>query len=159
MKPFRLLLLPIMLLPLSGFMTEEISAERRAQENLPKSHDEMWKSFGACKVHYDTKKFTYSISYTPEIRALAGKQITLSGFMLPLESTEKFTHFLLSKRTPTCPFCPPGEPNEIVEVFSKKPVKWDEGIVIVTGSLNFTSNPELGVFFQMKDAGITSASR
>lgn len=157
MKPCRLLFLPMMLLALSGFMTEEISAERRAQDKLPQSQDEMWKTFGACKVHYDNKKYTYSITYTPEVKALAGKKITVSGFMLPLESKEQFTHFLLSKRTPTCPFCPPGEPNEIVEVFSKKPVKWDDGMVIVTGPLSFTTNPDLGLFFQIKDADMMSA--
>ena len=72
--------------------------------------------------------------------------------MLPLEPSEKFTHFLLSKRTPTCPFCPPGKPNDIIEVFTDKPVTWDEGIVVVNGTLRFTRNPELGLFFQLKDA-------
>jgi hypothetical protein len=132
--------------------TAQPSDERKAQESLPQSHDNMWKVFGKCKVHRDKKKYTYSIDYTPEVKAMEGKQITVSGFMLPLESSDKFKHFLLSKRTPTCFFCPPGEPNEIVEVFTKKPVKWDEGIVVVTGTMKFTSNPELGLFFQMKDA-------
>lgn len=148
----RLLFLPIAMLALSGFMTEEIAAERRAQEKLPQSHDEMWKTFAACKVHYDSKKFTYSIDYTADVKAMAGRQITVNGFMLPLESSEKFTHFLLSKRTPTCPFCPPGEPNEIIEVFSKKPVQWDDGIITATGTFGFTNNPDLGLFFQLKDA-------
>ena len=62
-----------------------------------------------------------------KVKALVGKEVTISGFILPLESTEKFKHFILSKRTPTCPFCPPGEPNEIVDVMLDKPISWDEG--------------------------------
>lgn len=131
--------------------------ERRAQDALPKSHDDIWTAFGKCKVSLDKKNYTYSIACTPEVKAMAGKKTTVSGFMLPLESDETFTHFLLSKRTPTCPFCPPGEPNEIVEVFSKKPVKWEDGIVAVTGTMHFTSNPEMGLFFQMKDADMMSS--
>ena len=128
------------------------SDERKAQDALPQSNDDIWKTFGKCKVHLDKKEYKYSIDYTPEVKAMEGKQITVSGFMLPLEAKEEFTHYLLSKRTPTCPFCPPGEPNEIVEVFSKKPVKWDEGIVVATGTMKFTNDPQLGLFFQMKDA-------
>ena len=144
---------------LSGFSEQKAPAnigqptdERKAQDALPQANDDMWKTFGKCKVHLDQKNYKYSIDYTPEVKAMERKEITVSGFMLPLESTEKFKHFLLSKRTPTCPFCPPGEPNEIVEVFTKKPVTWDEGIVVVTGKFGFTSNPELGLFFQLKDA-------
>ena len=143
----------------SGFSKQDAPAnigqpidERKAQDALPQSHDDIWKTFGKCKVHLDQKKYMYSIDFTPEVKAMEGKEVTVSGFMLPLESTEKFRHFLLSKRTPTCFFCPPGEPNEIVEVFTKKPVTWDEGIVVVTGKFGFTSNPELGLFFQLKDA-------
>lgn len=155
LKKITLILAAFLLL--SGFSKQETPAgqpseERKAQDALPQSHDDMWKTFGKCKVHLDQKNYKYSIDYTPEVKAMEGKEVTVSGFMLPLESTEKFKHFLLSKRTPTCPFCPPGEPNEIVEVFTKKPVTWDEGIVVVTGKFGFTSNPELGLFFQLKDA-------
>ncbi len=114
-------------LALSGFSVQESAGqpldERKAQDALPKANDPMWDILTKCKVHLDQKKYKYSIDYTPEVKALEGKQVTISGFVMPLESTETFSHFLLSKRTPTCFFCPPGEPNEIVEVFTKKPIK------------------------------------
>jgi uncharacterized protein len=132
--------------------TAQPSEERKAQDALPQSNDDMWKALSACKVHLNYENYHYTIHYTPEIKAMEGKEITVSGFILPLESTETFTHFLLSKRTPTCAFCPPGSPNEIVEVFTTTPIKWDEGIVVITGTMHFTSNPELGLFFQLKEA-------
>jgi len=127
------------------------SDERQAQDQLPQANDPMWTSLTRCKVHYDEKKHTYSITYTPQVKAMEGQQETITGFMMPLEPTEKFNHFLLSKRTP-CPFCPPGEPNEIVEIFTKKPLKYSEGMLVVTGTMRFTLNPDLGLFFQLKDA-------
>ena len=130
------------------------SDERKAQDALPQAQDPTWTSLTQCKVHYNEKKHTYSITYTPEVKAMEGKPLTISGFMMPLEATEKFDHFLLSKRTPTCPFCPPGEPNEIIEIFTKKPLKYTDGIVVVTGPMRFTANPDLGLFFQLKDSTI-----
>lgn len=144
---------------LAGFSAKETDIgqpldERKAQEALPQSRDVMWAVLGKCKVHLDVKNYRYSIQYTPEVKAMEGKQLTISGFVLPLESTETFSHFLLSKRTPTCFFCPPGAPNEVVEVFVRKPIAWDEGMIAVTGAFGFTSNPELGLFFQIKEAEI-----
>lgn len=153
------LLLSLAFITLCGFSVQKAPPgigqpldERRAQDALPQAHDAIWNTFAKCKVNLDQKKYTYSIVYTPEVKAMVGKQVTVSGFMMPLDATETFTHFLLSKRTPTCPFCPPGEPNELVEVFTRKPVKYDEGIVVVTGTMQFTSNPELGLFFRLNDA-------
>ena len=150
------------LVSVSAFSKQENAAalsqpsdERKAQDALPQANDPMWTSLTACKVHYDDKKHTYSVTYTPEVKAMEGQQETITGFMMPLEPTEKFNHFLLSKRTPTCPFCPPGEPNEIVEIFTKKPMKYTEGMLVVTGTMKFTLNPDLGLFFQLKDADTT----
>lgn len=72
--------------------------------------------------------------------------------MLPLDSEEKFKHFLLSKRTPTCPFCPPGDPNEIVEVFSTEPTEWDDGLVTYEGEFKLIDNQDFGLFYQLGKA-------
>ena len=97
-------------LMLSGFTTKQEASpfgqpqsERQAQNALPKSKDPMWKILGKTQIHLDEKKGIYSATYPVEVKTLVGTQVTISGFMLPLEATEKFHHFLLSKRTPTCP--------------------------------------------------------
>jgi uncharacterized protein len=119
---------------------------------LTQSDDFLWKSFALCQLKSDPN-FSCSITYIPEVMAMNGKQITLSGFIMPLETKEKFTHFLLSRRSPTCAFCPPGEPNEIVEVFLSKPVNWQEDLFTISGRLILSNNGTKGIFFQMKDAG------
>jgi len=151
MRKLHTLALLVALLAASAFTTQPMD-ERTAQNALPQSHDSLWAVFAKCKVTSNHQDFTYSIVRTAEVEALEGKELTIQGFMLPLEAKDKFTHYLLSKRTPTCGFCPPGEPNEVVEVFSDKPVAWEEGMVAVTGTMAFTDNAEKGLFFQLKNA-------
>jgi len=160
MKPSpKILLLISALLFLPGFSKEQKSVsagqpsdERKAQDSLPKSADPMWKILAKTHINLDEKKGLYSAVFPPEIKALVGTNITISGFMLPLESTEKFKHFILSKRTPTCPFCPPGEPNEIIDIWLEKSTVWDEDLVKITGTFELMNNPELGLFFKLSNA-------
>lgn len=132
--------------------------ERMAQGKLPQSKDNIWNTFTSCKINLieDAKNdvYEYGITYTPEVKAMAGKEITITGFMLPLEATEKFQHFILSKRTPTCPFCPPGQPNEVIDVWTDKPISWDENLVKVKGMLEFINDRKLGMFFKISKAHV-----
>lgn len=115
------------------------------------SEDLLWKYFSQCTLN-SVKDFSYSMTYIPSVKAMNGKEITISGFMLPLEAKEKSKHFLLERRAPTCAFCPPGEPNEVMEVFSAKPMLWEENLVTMSGTLILPNDGKKGVFFQLKDA-------
>lgn len=126
--------------------------ERAAQSKLPEANGLMWTALGGTVVDFDEKKGLYSATFSKGIKAMVGKEITLKGFMLPLESSEKFTHFILSKRTPTCQFCPPGTPTEIIDVFTDKKVAWDENMVTVTGTFSLENNQDLGMFFKLNHA-------
>ena len=126
--------------------------ERQAQDALPKSKDAMWKLLAKTRVKLDDKKGMYSATYPDEIKALVGKPFTISGFVMPLDATEKFSHFILSKRTPTCSYCPPGEPNEIIDVWLEKPMKYDENLVKITGTFELINNQEMGMFFKLAKA-------
>lgn len=43
--------------------------------------------------------------------ALAGKPMTVLGFILPVEATRQFTPFILTRHSPQGPFCPSGAPK------------------------------------------------
>lgn len=116
-----------------------------------RTNDQIWKEFAKCKMKMN-QELSYSITYVPSVKAMNHKNITISGFILPLEAKNKFSHFLLSKNAPTCAFCPPGAPNEVVEVFSSKPLMWKEDLITFSGTLNLVNDGKTGVFFQMKDA-------
>lgn len=135
--------------PTAGFQPSD---ERSVQDALPKAHDALWDTLYKTKIEVDKKTGDYSATFPNEVQKLNGQTIKISGFMLPLENSEKFTHFLLSKRTPTCFFCPPGEPNEIIEVYAAKPTEWVEDLVTYEGKFQLTRNKENGIFFRMLNA-------
>ena len=137
--------------PGSRFSGSSEYKPRQSDPGMMKSDDQIWAHFSKCKIKTD-KDLSFSITYTPGVKTLQGKNVTISGFMLPLESKSKFSHFLLSKNAPTCAYCPPGAPNEVVEVFSSKPTAWKENLITYSGTLILVNDKQKGVFFQMKDA-------
>ncbi len=98
---------------LAGTCTPHPQAPRKQQ-----SDDFLWELFARCGIK-PNQDYSYRMHYIPDVMALKWKQITLSGFMVPLEAKDKSTHFLLSRRAPTCAFCPPGEPNDTVTTVRK----------------------------------------
>jgi len=128
--------------------------ERALQNGLPQAHDAIWTKFAKCKIGYDNRTGIYSIAVTPDVKALAGHTLTASGWVLPLDGSDHTKHFLLTRRTPVCMFCPPGEPNEVVEVFSPRAIVWTDKLVTVTGPLSLINNGEKGMFFRISDAQV-----
>jgi uncharacterized protein len=129
---------------------EEISA----QKNLPKSNHPLWKTLQKTKVKFDKKTGLYSASFNEEIKAMSGKEIEVKGFVMPLAPNERFDHFLLSKLTPTCFFCPPGEPNEIIEVRLKKPINLQEDQIKIRGKFSLINDRQMGLFFRISEAEV-----
>jgi hypothetical protein len=126
--------------------------ERAAQNALPMSHDTTWGTLLKAKITYSSTAPHIRAAIPADIKSLNGQTLTLSGFVLPMDSQEKTTHFLLSKRTPTCPFCPPGEPNEVVEVYSKQAIPYNDQLLTMRGTFTLTNNTEQGIFFVLKNA-------
>jgi hypothetical protein len=128
--------------------------ERDAQIALPRSDDPIWLTLMKSKVRYNDKTGLYSIAVTPETKALNGQKVTVSGFVLPMDGSDHTKHFLLTRNTPVCLFCPPGEPNEVVEVVSPRAVNWSDKIVTITGQMSLINNGENGLFFKIAAAQV-----
>lgn len=161
MKPFTLIFAIVAWLMLSAFRQEIVPAEqaqpndeRSAQEALPQAEHEGWQTIAATSYQFDDDKGTYQANFPPNIQAMVGQLFTINGFILPLEPTETFSHFLLSKRTPTCYFCPPGAPVEMIEVNTTKPVAWSEDIVTIKGRLKLVNDSENGILFKLEGAEV-----
>jgi hypothetical protein len=128
--------------------------EREAQKSLPKSTSPLWAVLRHAQIGEDDRRGVFTVTFPPEVRALDRQTVTLSGFMLPLDLEERSRHFLLSKYTPVCPFCPPGQPNEVVEVTAGRGVELTDRMLMVTGRLSLTNNGEKGLFFRIDNAAI-----
>jgi len=128
--------------------------EREAQSRLPRSSDPLWRILKTTKVREDTAHGLFTASYPPAVTALVGRRISVSGFMLPLEAKGEAHHFLLSKYTPVCFFCPPGQPNEVLEVWSPNSIAPTTDEVTVTGRFGLQKDSGMGLFFRLDDADI-----
>lgn len=150
----RSLLSGLLALPLMGFTDPELRAERQAQSGLPRSNDAIWPKLRACKVFFNNRNGLYSLLPTPEVKAMQGKILKIKGFMLPLDGLERSRHFLLGVNTPVCFYHPPGEPNEVIDVKSVKPVLWSEKPITIEGQFSLINNGEMGVFFALNQANL-----
>jgi hypothetical protein len=102
----------------------------------------------------DAAKGLYVASFDKPIQAAEGKPFTVSGYLLPLETTPSFRHFVVTRRNTGCPFCPPNEIGEAVEVFARKPVTYTQAEVTFTGRLKLVSSSAEGMFYRLDEAEI-----
>ena len=130
------------------------SDEASAQKWLPRSKDPIWAKLIQCKVNYNKRTGDFSITVTPEVRALDGQTVSVRGFVLPMDGSDRTKHFLLTRNTPVCLFCPPGEPNEIIEVVSERAIEWTDNVVTVTGKMSLIDNGENALFFKITVAQV-----
>ena len=98
------------------------------------------------------EKNRYLPKFTLEQMALNQKIQRIQGFMMPLDPGASQTHFLLSAVPLTCPFCIPGGPESMIEVKSKKPVKYSMEPVVVEGRFLVLTDDAYGLYYRITDA-------
>jgi hypothetical protein len=109
-----------------------------------------WRSL--VKVDYTHAKDRIALRFDDRIKALDGKEVNLRGFITPLASTGDQQHFILSSKPPTCPYCLPAGPDEMVEVFSRTPVRYSFDPITVSGRFELLSDDASGLYYRMTDA-------
>lgn len=157
MKPKLFALVAIVLLSPPSWAvqpTDRPIDEITAQKGLPRADDTVWTQFLKCKIDYNKENGVYSIRMTPEVKALDGKAITVKGFAVPMDGSDQTKHFLLTRNTPVCLYCPPGEPNEVIEVHAAKAFAWSMRMVTVTGRLKLVNDEDQAIFFTMENAAV-----
>jgi uncharacterized protein len=128
--------------------------ERAAQAKLPQGTSPLWATLRMTKIREDDAQGIFTAQHPPAVRALVGRTLSLPGFIMPLNSETRGTHFLLSKYTPVCAFCPPGEPNEVVEIHTARPIVYSAKLVTITGRFQLENNGDNGLFFQLTGAQV-----
>lgn len=87
------------------------------------------------------------------IRALNGKQVTVSGYMAPLENGSMQKHFVLLAYPPGCPFHMHAMPNQFIEIRAVVPFPVSTTkALIVTGTLQLAGQDESGIFYKLNAA-------
>lgn len=93
--------------------------------------------------------------FTPAVRALAGKQVKVAGWMKPLETAARQKRFVLLAYPPGCPFHFHAMPNQFIEVIAPAGVKLNErDPFVLTGTLQLTGQDESGIFYRLVNAKV-----
>jgi len=92
-----------------------------------------WKTLAEVKPVKQKDKFVPE--FAKAITALDKKEVKIQGFMMPLDMGEKQTRFILTAMPPSCSFCMPGGPEQLVEVQAKSAVKYGFEPILLTGKL------------------------
>ena len=82
--------------------------------------------------------------FSAELKALDKKDVKIYGFVLPLSTSQKQKHFLLSPLPSHCPFCVNQGPDSMVEVVARNPVDfspWDP--IVISGRLELVNDQYL----------------
>ncbi|MEM7070332.1 MAG: DUF3299 domain-containing protein [Pseudomonadota bacterium] len=103
----------------------------------------------------DEDGFDYCIlkpGYSKDIQQYDGKEVALTGFMFPLDPSQKQRNFLVGPYPLSCPFHYHVGPSQVVEVFAEEPVDFSYQPVTIRGLLKLSFNEETGVFYYLENA-------
>jgi len=109
-----------------------------------------WKTLA--QVELIKVKDRYVPQYAKDVTALDQKQVKMQGFMMPLQTGDKQSHFVLSAQPVTCAFCLPAGPEGLVELKTKTPLKLTFEPVVLHGKLAVLKDDPRGVFYTLTDA-------
>jgi hypothetical protein len=114
-----------------------------------------WKTLAEVKPVKQKDKFVPE--FAKVVSALDKKEVKIQGFMMPLDMGEKQQRFILSALPPSCSFCLPGGPEQLVEVQAKSAVKYGFEPILLTGKLAVLKDDPMGLYYRLTDAVVTSA--
>jgi uncharacterized protein len=89
--------------------------------------------------------------FSPQVKELDKQDVKIYGFVLPLSTSQKQKHFLISPLPSHCPFCVDQGPDSMIEVVAKTPIEftpWDP--VVLSGKLELVNDQYL--FYRLIDA-------
>ncbi|WP_020567734.1 hypothetical protein [Neolewinella persica] len=128
----------------------------QAQENL-------WKTLS--KITYE-KKFDELLGFKVDVpvfgdetKALEGKIVEVSGYIVPVEGYKSHTEFVFSAYPYNmCFFCGGAGPETVMEVTSKEPVKYSTERIKLRGKLLLNSDDINRLMYVLVDAEIVKGT-
>ena len=93
--------------------------------------------------------------FSEQLKLREGKEVTLEGFIIPLQQKTAQQYFILS-RFPyqSCFFCGAAGPETVVEVYSDRKVNYTDERVRVTGKLRLNRDNALNLFYILEDCTV-----
>jgi hypothetical protein len=115
-----------------------------------------WDVLGKTAVIFDEKngQETVTTIVPPEVEGLDGTDVSLMGYMVPIEAQPEAQHFLLAELPADCPFCLAGtvDWSRMVEVSLDAPTAWRDKAVMLAGRLEVVHDDPYGVVYRLHQA-------
>ncbi|WP_425390135.1 hypothetical protein [Ekhidna sp.] len=94
--------------------------------------------------------------FSEQLKLREGKELTLEGFIIPLQQEADQDYFVLS-RFPyqNCFFCGAAGPETVVEVYSDRGFRYTDERVRVIGKLRLNDDNPLHLFYILEDCKVT----
>lgn len=94
--------------------------------------------------------------FSEQLKLREGKELTLEGFIIPLQQEADQDYFVLS-RFPyqNCFFCGAAGPETVVEVYSDREFRYTDERVRVTGKLRLNDDNPLHLFYILEECKVT----
>lgn len=116
-----------------------------------------WKTLADVKTVKQKDRFVPE--FGKEVAGLDKKEVRLQGFMMPLDMGDRQTRFLLAMLPPSCSFCLPGGPEQMVEVQAKTPVKYGFEPIVISGRFAVLKDDAMGLYYRLTDAVTVATPR
>lgn len=92
-------------------------------------------------------------AFPAAVKALAGKEIRVAGWMMPLDKAARQKRFVLLAYPPGCPFHFHAMPNQFIEVLAPAGVPLNErDPMVIAGTLQLSGQDESGIFYRLVNA-------
>jgi hypothetical protein len=87
-----------------------------------------------------------------QLKSITGENVSLFGYMLPLEAAETHHHFLFSPRNHSCPFCMPANAGNLIEVFTDDGMPYRNEAFKLEGAFDMQDNEHSPLIYRMEHA-------
>ncbi|MFM2394680.1 MAG: hypothetical protein RLZZ546_2662 [Bacteroidota bacterium] len=127
--------------------------------SMSQSTDNVWKSLSkiSYKKEYDDLmgfKVDKPI-FSDAIKALDGKQITVKGYIIPVEGYKSHKEFIFSQFPYNmCFFCGGAGPETVMEVQTKEAVKYTAEAITLTGILRLNGRDINRLMYKIDNASL-----
>lgn len=90
--------------------------------------------------------------FSEDIQKLNGEEVTVTGYIIPVEGYKSHTEFIFSAYPYNmCFFCGGAGPESVMEVLAKEPIKYSAEAVTIRGKLELNSDDVNRLMYALSD--------
>ena len=155
--PYKYLVALVMLLGFATLSTAQNKVELTTEKVAPKKKKSVWKTLS--KITYKKKydelmgfKIDVPVFSAP-IKKLAGKEVELKGYIIPVEGYKSHTEFIFSAFPYNmCFFCGGAGPETVMEVEAIKGIEYSAEQIRLKGTLELNDSDINRLMYVLKNA-------